>query len=666
MAKATLINQAGQKQVVDVGSQQAQQLFGQGYSLMGSAPVVPQGATKISGPSGLQGLNESQIFRQGQDIYRLPSINTTLDAEQVSPDVPEPEAVNDVSFYTAGLDTTIKGLEENIKNINEPLPQEQEISEIRKRQGELSEEKAKVQETALPKAEEFGYTQYTKELQALMPQIARLEADFNKIAEENQNRPISSRIIGGTQDRLQRQKAIELAGLSAIAQAYQGNIQLATQTAKDMVEMELAPIQTRIDDQKWQIEQVYEQLTSAEQKKADSLNLVLDERNRLLEEEKERKMNIANVGLVAAQNGADQATIEKIMNAKTYGEAIINSGQYLKTETGNVWDTYVDEKTGETRLINKKTGEVVNPGQSDVANGILVDGSGQAYDIASYATDPNHEINVQNALNKIGKFYTIEDIDAYIKGESPESPITGEMIANASEKYGVSWEMMAAIIKADSNFADPRMNDQGQISDKGARQRAYRTMNPGNVGNVDSGANVQMNSWQDGVDAVAKNLAWRKTTVQPKSGGGGSPESPESIDDVDYVLNDVIDANISMTPSQFKISLEKEVSAGNLNLSKTQITDLVSAFKEKQAGNKTPVEKNADKQTALTADQKKDVAIGLLKATKMDKETAKKNLEKGYITSGGKNIYLSQDTINEINTMIDSAKKNWLGQIKIK
>ena len=479
-------------------------------------PSIPDGATKISDPATLKtaGLTEKDIFRQGQDIYRLPSINTTLDAEQVSPDVPEPEAVNDVSSYTAGLDTTIKGLEENIKKINEPLPQEQEISEIRKRQGELSEQKAQVQETALPKAEEFGYTQYTKELQALMPQIAKVKAEYDNAEIAQEGRKGLAGSIYGRQALIQRQRAVELAGLSAIAQAYQGNIQLATQTAKDMIDMELAPIQTRIDDQKWQIEQVYEQLTSAEQKKADSLNLVLAERERLLEEEKERKMNIANIGLVAAQNGADQATIEKIMNAKTYGEAIINSGQYLKTSTGTNWDTFVDESTGETRLINKKTGEVVNPGQSDVANGILVDGSGQAYDIASYATDPNHEINVQNALNKIGKFYTIEDIDAYIKGESPESPITGEMIANASEKYGVSWEMMAAIIKADSNFADPRMNDQGQISDKGARQRAYRTMNPGNVGNVDSGANVQMNSWQDGVDAVAKNLAWRKTTVQ--------------------------------------------------------------------------------------------------------------------------------------------------------
>ncbi len=299
------------------------------------APVVPQGATKISGPSGLQGLNESQIFRQGQDIYRLPSINTTLDAEQVSPDVPEPEAVNDVSSYTAGLDTTIKGLEENIKKINEPLPQEQEISEIRKRQGELSEQKAQVQETALPKAEEFGYTKYTKELQALMPQIASLKAQYDNAEIAQEGRKGLAGSIYGRQALIQRQRAVELAGLSAIAQAYQGNIQLATQTAQNMVEMELAPIQTRIDDQKWQIEQVYEQLTSAEQKKADSLNLVLQERQRLLDEEKDGMNKINEVLLSAAQGGASQAILDRVRKATTYGEAVSIAKDYLREKTSD-------------------------------------------------------------------------------------------------------------------------------------------------------------------------------------------------------------------------------------------------------------------------------------------------------------------------------------------
>jgi hypothetical protein len=34
---------------------------------------MPTGSTKISGPSGLQGLDESQIYRSGIDIFKIPT-----------------------------------------------------------------------------------------------------------------------------------------------------------------------------------------------------------------------------------------------------------------------------------------------------------------------------------------------------------------------------------------------------------------------------------------------------------------------------------------------------------------------------------------------------------------------------------------------------------------
>jgi hypothetical protein len=406
-------------------------------------PSVPTGATKIASPDQLKGLTESQIFRQGQDIYRLPSINTTLDAEQVSPDVPEPESVNDVSSYTAGIDTTIKGLEENIKKINEPLPQEQEISEIRKRQGELAEKKAQVQETALPKAEEFGYTQYTKELQALMPQIASLKAQYDNAEIAQEGRIGSASSIYGRQALIQRQRAVELAGLGAIAQAYQGNIQLATQTAQDMIDMELAPIQTRIDDQKWQIEQVYEQLTSAEQKKADSLNLVLSERQRLLEEEKERKTNIANLGLIAAQNGADQATIEKIMNATDYMKAIKLASEYLDESQGTWEESDITDANGNPLLFNSTTGEYKNSVGTSTSDIFFTDANGDSWNIAGWATDQTKPQQMDIIAKQIGKV-TEENIDEKVKEFTPG--LTADMIKEASSQSGVSWEAIMTMV----------------------------------------------------------------------------------------------------------------------------------------------------------------------------------------------------------------------------
>lgn len=412
-------------------------------------PSVPTGATKIASPDQLKGLTEQDIFRQGQDIYRLPSINTTLDAEQVSPDVPEPEAVNDVSSYTAGLDTTIKGLEENIKKINEPLPQEQEISEIRKRQGELSEQKAQVQETALPKAEEFGYTQYTKELQSILPQIASLKAQYDNAEIAQEGRIGSASSIYGRQALIQRQRAVELAGLSAIAQAYQGNIQLATQTAKDMVNMELAPIQTRIDDQKWQIEQVYEQLTSAEQKKADSLNLVLAERQRLLEEEKERKMNIANLGIQAAQNGADQATIEKIMNATDYMKAIKLASEYLDESQGTWEESDITDANGNPLLFNSTTGEYKNSVGTSTSDIFFTDANGDSWNIAGWATDQTKPQQMDYLAKQIGKL-TEENIEEKVKKFAPG--LTGDMIKEASAQSGVSWEAILTMVHQEATL----------------------------------------------------------------------------------------------------------------------------------------------------------------------------------------------------------------------
>ncbi|MGI6125040.1 MAG: hypothetical protein ACOYIG_12840, partial [Acetivibrionales bacterium] len=209
---------------------------------------VPTGATKISGPSGLQGLNESQLFRQGQDIYKLPTINPTLSVETTSPDVLVPEENNDIASYMAGLDIGNKGTQSQLEMINKQSSGEKEISEIRKSQDDLTKQAVNVQQNALPTAEQFGLTENTKNLQSIMPQIASLKAQFDnaEIAQEGKIGSASS--IYGRQALIQRQRAVELAGLSAVAQAYQGNIELAQSIAKNMVDMELAPIQTQIDN----------------------------------------------------------------------------------------------------------------------------------------------------------------------------------------------------------------------------------------------------------------------------------------------------------------------------------------------------------------------------------------------------------------------------------
>jgi predicted 3-demethylubiquinone-9 3-methyltransferase (glyoxalase superfamily) len=124
----------------------------------------------------------------------------------------------------------------------------------------------------------------------------------------------------------------------------------------------------------------------------------------------------------------------------------------------------------------------------DVAKGIV-----GGYDIKSYATDPRHEQKVSKILGSMGQMESVDQMNRYIRKVAPDSPVTGDMVAAASRRYGVSWEMIMAMMQQDSTF--------------GTKGKAVRTLNPGNVGNDDAGNERNYGTWQEGVDAVAEWLS---------------------------------------------------------------------------------------------------------------------------------------------------------------
>ena len=110
------------------------------------------------------------------------------------------------------------------------------------------------------------------------------------------------------------------------------------------------------------------------------------------------------------------------------------------------------------------------------------------YNIVPYATDPNHELKIQTILENMGVMYSSSDIDAYLQSTAPLSPLTGDMIFQACEKYLVDTRLAMAIMQQDSLF--------------GTIGIGARTFNPGNVGNTGSSEHT-FTSWEEGVEAVA-------------------------------------------------------------------------------------------------------------------------------------------------------------------
>lgn len=116
-------------------------------------------------------------------------------------------------------------------------------------------------------------------------------------------------------------------------------------------------------------------------------------------------------------------------------------------------------------------------------------------DLTVYATDNEdggHEQKVKRIYNKLPDFKSAADVDKEIKRVAKDSPVTGEMVMEAAEQYDIDPKLLVAVMRQDSNL--------------GTKGKGLRTLNPGNIGNDDTGREVTFDSWEEGVLAVAKFL----------------------------------------------------------------------------------------------------------------------------------------------------------------
>jgi hypothetical protein len=181
---------------------------------------------------------------------------------------------------------------------------------------------------------EAGLPEQQKKLADLNVQIAQLTSAFDSKIVDEQGKPILSAIIGGRTSLIQRQKAVEVGGLSAVAQAMQGNISSAQGVIKDTIEMEFGDELNKIESLKLQLEMNQDVMTAEEKKVADQQNILLDERERVLNEQATERESVLNLATMVAQNGAPTEISSAIAKAKTVEEALQIGGDYLAQMPG--------------------------------------------------------------------------------------------------------------------------------------------------------------------------------------------------------------------------------------------------------------------------------------------------------------------------------------------
>ena len=134
-----------------------------------------------------------------------------------------------------------------------------------------------------------------------------------------------------------------------------------------------------------------------------------------------------------------------------------------------------------------------------------IDFGGQTTGTQPYAT------NIYNEVTGVGRNYNAivsaygsanpssGQLQQYITNNAPNSGITGQMVLNSAQQYGINPAVLAATIANETSFGT-------------AGEALNGTNNPGGVMDPTTGNYAKYATWQDGVNAAAENLAVRQTS----------------------------------------------------------------------------------------------------------------------------------------------------------
>ncbi len=368
-----------------------------------------------------------------------------------------------------------------------------------------------------------GVSESEKKLADLNILMAQQQASFQQGMLDTEGKVIPMRFITGQQAQMQKQYAITAGNTAMMAQALQGNITMAKQTAMDTVNLEYADREAKLDMQKQMLELNYDKLTRSEKKRADELSFVLQKEEQRLAEEKALELNKQNLLIQLAPKGIDTATANKIKNAKTDGEffdAIMAATPYLQQaeDTKGDWSIFEDAD-GNKMMIEKNTG-VIRPATVDSSKNYFTDANGTNWNMTGWATDEDKVQKMQSISDRIGKL-TDENLEAKVKQFAPG--LTADMVRETSAKTGVSWEALLTMVTQEatvggqmSNVANKNNNFGGLTWSENTqwRQSPYNGEKGTARPSAEGGNYIKFPTKQAGLDAMGALMAQFGTVVK--------------------------------------------------------------------------------------------------------------------------------------------------------
>ena len=204
----------------------------------------------------------------------------------------------------------------------EPTPAETERSGLISGFTSLSEKLFGKSEAQAKAEAEQGIQVKTQAVTDIQSQIKQLENDAN-IAKIKAQQTGETTSFGNAQiAQIERDRTVKALQLNSFLYAAQGNLATAQMMADKAVSTQFAPVEAEIAYLEKFIELNKDDLSREDKKRAEALSIQLDERKRLLDEQKATRTGINNIAIEAAKNGADATLLNRISKATSQQEAL--------------------------------------------------------------------------------------------------------------------------------------------------------------------------------------------------------------------------------------------------------------------------------------------------------------------------------------------------------
>jgi len=159
------------------------------------------------------------------------------------------------------------------------------------------------------------------------------------------------------------------------------------------------------------------------------------------------------------------------------------------------------DDNGKPRVFDPNTGRINGSDPSKV-----ISTSTGAYDLSTYATDPNHGVAIQNIMASYGNLTNASQINGILP---INSPLTGDMIMNTANEYKIDPTLLTALLQQESNLGTSNVarnnNNFGGITWNGNNGMKGTPRPPSEGGNY-----VRFATPQEGIAVTAQQIARRK------------------------------------------------------------------------------------------------------------------------------------------------------------